>query len=50
MTIGEWGFEFPTNKPAAGHMTAFVPGPGRYRIQLGDALTSLDDQRWIIVQ
>jgi hypothetical protein len=50
MTLWDWGYEFPTNGQAAGHMTAFVPGPGRYRIQLGDALTGVPDQRWIVVQ
>lgn len=27
----------------------FIHGPGRYRIQMGDALTSSADQRWIVV-
>jgi len=49
MTMWDWGYEFPTNKPGAGHMTAFVPGPSRYRLQFGDALTGLDEQRWIVV-
>jgi hypothetical protein len=49
MTMWDWGYEFPTNEPAAGHMTAFVPGPGRYRLQFGDALTGMGDQRWIVV-
>src|SRR5260370_5114130 len=29
MTMWEWGYEFPTHEPAAGDMTAFVPGPAR---------------------
>lgn len=35
--------------PARGDLTGFIPGPGRYRIQLGDALTADDLQRWIVV-
>ena len=49
MGMWEWGYEFPNNQPAVGDMTAFVPGPGRYRIQFGDVLTGLADQRWIVV-
>ncbi len=36
-------------KPATGEITVFIPGPGRYRVQLGDALTAEDQQRWIVV-
>jgi hypothetical protein len=36
-------------KPATGEINVFIPGPGRYRIQLGDPLTSDDQQRWIAV-
>jgi len=49
MTMWEWGYEFPKDQPGVGDMTAFVPGPGRYLIEFGDALTSTADQRWIIV-
>ena len=36
-------------KPATGEINVFIPGPGRYRIQLGEALTTDDQQRWIAV-
>jgi hypothetical protein len=45
--LSMWGITF--TKPAAGEMTAFIPGPGRYRIQLGGALTAEGVQRWIVV-
>jgi hypothetical protein len=45
--LSMWGITF--TKPATGEMTAFIPGPGRYRIQLGGALTADDMQRWIVV-
>lgn len=45
--LSDWGITF--TKPAAGVMTAFIPGPGRYRIQLGGALAADDLQRWIVV-
>ena len=45
--LEDWGTTF-TN-PATGDLTAFIPGPGRYRLQLGDALTADDLQRWIVV-
>jgi hypothetical protein len=45
--LEEWGTTF-TN-PATSELTAFIPGPGRYRIQLGGALTADDQQRWIVV-
>jgi len=44
-----FGAEFPKGGPARGDMDIFIPGPGRYRIQLGDALTAPEDQRWILV-
>jgi len=47
VVIEEWGTIF-TN-PATSELTAFIPGPGRYRIQLGGALTADDLQRWIVV-
>jgi len=47
IVIEEWGTTF--TKPATGELTAFIPGPGRYRIQLGNALTADDLQRWIVV-
>jgi hypothetical protein len=45
--LEEWGTTF-TN-PATSELTAFIPGPGRYRIQMGNALTADDLQRWIVV-
>jgi len=45
--IQEWGTTF-TN-PVTGELTAFIPGPGRYRIQFGDAVAADDLQRWIDV-
>jgi hypothetical protein len=42
-----WGITF--TKPATGEITVFIPGPGRYRILLGGALTADDMQRWIVV-
>jgi hypothetical protein len=45
--LEEWGTTF-TN-PATSELTAFIPGPGRYRIQLGGALIADDQQRWIVV-
>jgi hypothetical protein len=45
--LEEWGTTF-TN-PATSELTAFIPGPGRYRIQFGNALTADDLQRWIVV-
>lgn len=44
-----FGSEFPKDGPARGDMDMFIPGPGRYRIQLGDNLTAPEDQRWIVV-
>lgn len=44
--LSMWGITF--TKPATGEITVFIPGPGRYRIQLGGALTA-DQQRWIVV-
>ena len=45
--LSDWGFTF--TKPATGEITVFIPGPDRYRIQLGGALTADDQQRWIVV-
>lgn len=45
--LSDWGITFTT--PATGEITVFIPGPGRYRIQLGDALSAGDLQRWIVV-
>jgi hypothetical protein len=44
--LSEWGITY--TKPATGEITVFIPGPGRYRIQLGGALTA-DQHRWIVV-
>jgi hypothetical protein len=45
--LSDWVITY--TKPAAGEMTAFIPAPGRYRIQLGGALRADDLQRWIVV-
>jgi hypothetical protein len=45
--LSDWGITY--TKPAAGEITVFIPGPRRYRIQLGGALTADDLQRWIEV-
>jgi hypothetical protein len=45
--LSDWGITY--SKPATGEITVFIPGPGRYRVQLGDALTADDQQRWIVV-
>ena len=45
--LSEWGFTFA--KRATGELTAYIPGPGRYRIQLGGTLTADALQRWIVV-
>jgi hypothetical protein len=45
--LSEWGTTF-TN-PATGELTAFIPGPGRYRIQFGNAVAADDLQRWMVV-
>lgn len=45
--LSMWGITY--TRPATGEMTAFIPGPGRYRIQLGGALTADDQQRWMVV-
>jgi hypothetical protein len=47
MGFHDWGITFAS--PAVGEMTAFIPGPGRYRLQLGDAVTAPDQQPWITV-
>lgn len=47
MGFRDWGITFAS--PAVGEMTAFIPGSGRYRLQLGDALTAPDEQPWITV-
>jgi len=44
--LSEWGITY--TKPATGEITVFIHGPGRYRIQLGGALTA-DQHRWIVV-
>ena len=45
LKMQDWGFGWPKNSPVEGEMTVFIPGPGRYRIQLGAAV----DARWIVV-
>ena len=49
MALSVSGYTFTQGKPAVGEMTMFIPGPGRYRLQLGDALTDVSDQVWITV-
>lgn len=49
MQLSELGTTFPNHKPASSEITVFITGPGRYRIQCGDALTADDLQRWIFV-
>jgi hypothetical protein len=48
MQMQSWGTTFPKNR-ADSEWNGFIHGPGRYRIQLGDALTDSADQRWIVV-
>jgi hypothetical protein len=48
LQMQDYGFEWPKTGPAKGEMTVFINGPGRYRIQLGNAL-SAPDERWVIV-
>jgi hypothetical protein len=45
--LSMWGITF--TRPATGEITVFLPGPGRYRIQLGEALAADGLQRWIVV-
>ena len=46
----DYGTEWPKGGGAAkAEMTAFIKGPGHYRIQFGAALTAPDQQRWIVV-
>jgi hypothetical protein len=45
--LSMWGITF--TEPATEEITVFIPGPGRYRIQLGGALQADDLQRWIVV-
>lgn len=47
MGFRDWGIIFAS--PTVGEMTAYIPGPGRYRLQLGDALSAPDEQPWITV-
>jgi hypothetical protein len=49
LQMQDWGYEWPKSGPAKGEMTVFINGPGRYRIQLGSALSSPDLQRWLVV-
>jgi hypothetical protein len=49
LQMQDWGFTWPKTGPAHGEMTVFINGPGRYRIQLGGALSSPDLQRWVVV-
>ncbi|HEY0492613.1 MAG TPA: hypothetical protein VGD57_04005 [Candidatus Dormibacteraeota bacterium] len=43
------GGEWDNGKPFMGTLNLTVTQPGRYRLQLANALTSPDDQRWIAV-
>ena len=49
LQMQDWGYEWPKSGPAKGEMTVFINGPGRYRIQLGNALSPPDLQRWLVV-
>ena len=49
LEMQDWGFTWPKTGPAQGEMTVFINGPGRYRIQLGNALVAPDLQRWVVV-
>jgi hypothetical protein len=49
LEMQDWGFTWPKTGPAIGEMTVFINGPGRYRIQLGNALSAPDLQRWVVV-
>jgi hypothetical protein len=49
LQMQDWGYEWPKSGPAKGEMTVFINGPGRYRIQLGNALAAPDLQRWVVV-
>ncbi len=37
------------SRPAVGEMIVFIAGPGRYQLEISGALTSPNDQRWIVV-
>lgn len=45
----DMGYTWPKTGPAQGEMTVFIPGPGRYRIQIGAVMASPDLGRWIVV-
>lgn len=45
MQFSDYGTTWPKTGPAYGDMRVFIKGPGRYRIQLGDAVES----RWVLV-
>ncbi len=45
--LSDWGITF--TRPATGEITVCIPGPGRYRVQLGAALTADYLERWIVV-
>lgn len=50
--MSSWGFNFGRKgerSPVLGVINAYIPGPGRYRIQLGSALSATEDERWIVV-
>lgn len=49
LQMQEWGYEWPKSGAAKGGMTVFIKGPGRYRIQFGRALSSPEQQRWVVV-
>jgi hypothetical protein len=49
LQMQDWGYEWPRSGPAKGEMTVFINGPGRYRIQLGNALATPDLFRWVVV-
>jgi hypothetical protein len=49
LQMQDWGYTWPKTGPAQGEMTVFINGPGRYRIQLGNALSAPNLQRWLVV-
>jgi hypothetical protein len=49
LQMQDWGYQWPKSGPARGEMTVFIHGPGRYRIQLGSALSARDLEPWVVV-
>jgi hypothetical protein len=49
LQMQDWGYQWPKSGPARGEMAVFIHGPGRYRIQLGSALSAPDLEPWVVV-